>query len=73
MIKRILSSPIYAGNMVLNKYENNLRLKKKIANKVKDYRILENTHPAIISQEDFNKVQQKRSSRTKKERRTAPK
>lgn len=70
MIKRILSSPIYAGNMVLNKYENNLRLKKKIANKVKDYRILENTHPAIISQEDFNKVQQKRSSRTKKERRT---
>lgn len=70
MIKRILSSQIYAGNMVLNKYENNLRLKKKIANKVKDYKILENTHPAIISQEDFNKVQQKRSSRTKKERRT---
>ena len=31
MVNRILTSPIYAGNLVLNKYVNDLKLKKTIA------------------------------------------
>ena len=70
MVNRILQSPIYAGNIVLNKYVSNLRLKKNEKTKYGNYEILKDTHPAIISQEDFDKVQQMKKSRVKNERRT---
>ena len=70
MINRILQSPIYAGNMVLNKYVSNLRLKKTEKTKLGDYEIIEDTHPAIISQEDFKRVQELKKSRIKNEKRT---
>ena len=70
MINRILKSPIYAGNMVLNKYVSNLKLKKMEKTKVGDYEILKDTHPAIISQEDFDQVQKIKSGRIKNEKRT---
>ena len=68
MINRILKSPIYAGNMVLNKYVSNLKLKKMEKTKVGDYEILKDTHPAIISQEDFDQVQKIKSGRIKNEK-----
>lgn len=67
MVNRILNSPIYAGNLVLNKYENNLKLKKTIATTKHQYQIKKNTHPAIISQEDYDKVQQIKGNKTKKD------
>lgn len=70
MVNRILNNPIYAGDMVLNKYENNITLKKKITTPKQQYNILENTHPAIITREDYNKVQEMKGHRTKKENQT---
>ena len=69
MVNRILTSPIYAGNMVLNKYVSNLQLKKMIHTTVGNYEILNNTHSAIISQEDFERVQKKKNSRIKNKKR----
>lgn len=66
-INRILNNPIYAGNMVLNKYETNFKSKKKTIIPKDQYNILENTHPAIISQEEYNKVQQIKGNKTKKD------
>lgn len=66
-VNRILNNPIYAGNMVLNKYETNFKLKKKTIIPKNQYKILENTHPAIISQEDYNKVQQIKGNKTKRD------
>ena len=66
-VNRILNNPIYAGNMVLNKYETNFKLKKKTIIPKNQYKILENTHPAIISQEDYKKVQQIKGNKTKRD------
>lgn len=70
MVNRILTNPIYAGNLVLNKYDNNLKLKKRILSPKYKYEILENTHPAIISQEDYDLVQQIKGNKTKKDYQT---
>lgn len=70
MINRILTNPIYAGNLVLNKYENNFKLKKKIVSPKHQYEILKNTHPAIISQEDYDCVQQIKGNKTKNDFKT---
>lgn len=65
MVNRILTNPIYAGNLVLNKYENNFKLKKRKTTSKYKYKILENTHTAIISQEDFNRVQEIKKNKVK--------
>ncbi len=70
MINRILNNPIYAGNMVLNKYNTNYKLKKKSTTAKNNYQILENTHTAIISQKDFDEVQKKKGNKTKKDFKT---
>lgn len=70
MVNRILQSPIYAGNMVLNKYVSNLRLKKMEKTRNCNYEVLKDTHPAIISQEDYDRVQQMKKSRVKNARKT---
>lgn len=66
MVNRILTNPIYAGNLVLNKYETSFKLKKRKISSKQQYEILENTHSAIISQEDYNSVQQMKGNKTKK-------
>lgn len=66
MVNRILQSPIYAGNMVLNKYVSNLRLKKMEKTRNCNYEVLKDTHPAIISQEDYDRVQQMKKKQSKK-------
>ena len=67
MVNRILTSPIYAGNLVLNKYVNDLKLKKTIATPKHQYEIKRNTHPAIITQEEYDMVQQIKGNKTKKD------
>lgn len=65
MINRILTNPIYAGYMVLNKYDTSFKLKKKNVTPKYQYELIENTHEAIIPKEDFEETQQKRGNRTK--------
>ena len=67
MIDRILTNPIYAGYMVINKYETNFKLKKRKTTPKHQYQLIENTHTGIISKEDYEKVQQKKGNRTKKD------
>ena len=70
MVNRILTSPIYAGNLVINKYVNDMKLKKTIATRKHQFEIKRNTHPAIISQEEYDMVQQIKGNRTKKDFKT---
>lgn len=70
MVNRILTNPIYAGNLVLNKYENNFKLKKRTLSPKHQYEILKGTHPAIISQEDYDYVQQIKGNKTKNDFKT---
>ena len=62
IVNRILNNPIYCGRLVLNKYENNLKLKKRIATRKSEYKYLENTHEAIIHPTIFEKVQEKKGN-----------
>ena len=62
IVNRILNNPIYCGRLVLNKYENNLKLKKRIATRKSEYKYLENTHEAIIHPTIFAKVQEKKGN-----------
>ncbi len=70
MINRILTNPIYAGNMVLNKYITDFKSKKTLLAPKSKYEILQNTHPSIIPQEDYNIVQQMKGNKTKKDFKT---
>lgn len=56
-INRILNNPLYCGRLVLNKYENNIRLKKRITTRKGDYEYIENTHEPIIEPAVFEEVQ----------------
>ncbi|MBP3596472.1 MAG: recombinase family protein [Clostridia bacterium] len=67
IINRILTNPIYAGCMVINKYESNFKLKKKNLTPKHQYKLLEDTHECIISKEDFEKAQEKKGNKTKKD------
>lgn len=55
-ISRILKDSFYTGEMVINKYVSNCITKKKTKTLAKDWIILENTHEALISKENFKKV-----------------
>lgn len=70
MVNRILNNPIYAGNLVLNKMENDFKLKKTKVARKHQYEILKNTHPAIISQEDYDLVQQIKGNKRKEDFKT---
>ena len=67
IIDRILSNPIYSGRMILNKYDTNLTLKKRIVERKCNYKYIENTHEAIVSVEDYEKVQDKKGRRRKEQ------
>ena len=66
-VNRILNNPIYCGRLVLNKYENNLKLKKRIVNRKIRYKYLEHTHEAIIKPEVFEEVQRIKGNITKED------
>ena len=67
IVNRILNNPIYCGRLVLNKYENNIKLKKRITNRKNQYKYLENTHEAIIEPEVFEEVQRIKGNITKED------
>lgn len=57
-IIKILSNPFYCGDTVTNKYITNYMNKTCIKNEKRDtWLIKKNTHDAIISREQYNKIQ----------------
>ncbi len=70
IVSRILANPIYTGRLPINRLQNNFKLKKVIVTPNDKLEFCENSHEAIISIEDFEKVQIKRASRVKNERTT---
>ena len=63
----ILSNPFYCGNTVTNKYTTNYMNKTYRKNKNKESWIIkENTHDAIISKEQYDKVQEIKKGKYKK-------
>lgn len=70
MVNRILNDPTYTGRLVLNKYENDLKLKKRIVTPKSQYKYKENTHEAIISIKDYETVQLMKGNRTKQDNKT---
>lgn len=64
-INQILHEPIYTGNMVQGKTETIAHKQRRVKDKTK-WITVENTHPAIISEELFNTVQQRFNDISKK-------
>lgn len=63
----ILSNPFYCGNTVTNKYTTNYMNKTCKINKNKESWIIkENTHDAIISKEQYDRVQEIKKEKYKK-------
>ncbi len=59
-VMRILKNPVYCGKHVWHKYENYIGYHKKcMALPKEQWRISEGSHPAIISEETFERVQNK--------------
>lgn len=56
-IGRILKDPIYTGSLVINKFQSDYLSKKNRKTKREDWKIIENTHDAIIDKEIFDRVQ----------------
>jgi len=57
-IRRILKNEVYIGNTIGHKVKKiNYKLKKQIMLNKDEWIKVENTHKAIISKEDFEKVQ----------------
>jgi site-specific DNA recombinase len=65
MIARILDNPIYCGRLVTNKYYNDFKLKKKVANRKGNYQYISGTHQPIIAPKIFDKVQEMKKGTTK--------
>lgn len=57
-VKNILTNQLYTGDMVQNRRQKvNYKIKKIVNNKKEDWIIVENTHEALVSKEDFLTVQ----------------
>lgn len=57
-VKRILTNEIYLGHLIQGKTEKvNYKLKKSVEKPQKEWIIVENTHEAIISEDNFQIVQ----------------
>ncbi len=66
-INEILRNPFYIGNTVMNKYETNYLTKTCRKNRNKDQWIIKgNTHEPIIDKEVFNKVQEIKANKRRK-------
>ena len=57
-ISRILKDPFYTGKMIINKAYTDYKKKKTIKTPKEKWIFKENTHEALVSQEDFDKVQE---------------
>ncbi len=65
-LERMLQSQVYIGHMVQGKTENVNRVTKQ--KDPSEYVVIKNTHPALISEELFQKVQENLAKRRFKER-----
>ena len=66
-VKRILSNPLYTGNMVQGRYKSSLLRGRSVTKtNENDWIIIENTHPQVISFEDFEAVRQINETRKNK-------
>ena len=57
-VSSILREPFYTGKMIINKYYTNIDTRKKVVTNRENWQFVDNTHEAIISQEDFDKVEE---------------
>lgn len=63
-VTKILENPAYIGNTVnFRTYSRSIWDKKRRMNEPENVKVFPNTHEAIISEDEFNKVQQIRDSR----------
>ena len=62
-IGRILKDPTYTGKMIINKCYTNYKTKKTYKTPKDKWEFAYNTHKALISEEDFEKVQELLESR----------
>ena len=63
-VSRILERPEYAGHTVnFKSHKVSYRNKKIVKNPKEEWVIFENTHPAIVSQSDFDRVQELRKNK----------
>ena len=69
IVKEILKSETYIGNSVHNKQTNiSFKDKRKVRKPQEEWWRVENTHEAIISKEDFQKVQEMIASRRRQKK-----
>ncbi|MCM1119585.1 MAG: recombinase family protein [bacterium] len=69
IVKEILKSETYIGNSVHNKQTNiSFKDKRKVRKPQEEWWRVENTHEAIISKEDFQKVQEMTASRRRQKK-----
>jgi len=61
-IGRILEDPTYTGKIITNKYDSDYRTKKKKKTPKENWILVPGRFEPIISEEDFEKVQQKRKN-----------
>ena len=70
-ISRILANPEYAGHTASCKsYSKSYKNKKRVRIPSNEWKIIENTHEPIISQQDFDLVQKLRGNRKRVQRMT---
>lgn len=68
-VKKILQDENYIGNTIHNKQTNvSFKCKKKIRKPKDEWWRVENTHEAIISKEDFDRVQEHIASRRRRQK-----
>ena len=66
-VKRVLSNPMYTGNLVQGRYKSNFLSGGKVSEVSEgDWLIFKNNHPAIIDEETFEVVQKMRKARQEK-------
>ena len=64
-VRSILRSPIYAGNLVgYKRIAANMKSKKRPSKLPEEWEVIPNTHEGIVTQEEFDIVQQLITSRT---------
>jgi DNA invertase Pin-like site-specific DNA recombinase len=65
-VQAILTNPIYTGKIVCMKLANkSFKDKKKIARPKEDWIVTENAHPALVSQSDFDTIQDRVKVKTR--------
>jgi site-specific DNA recombinase len=64
MVKRILTSETYIGNLTQNRVTKvNYKVKKRVRRPMEDWIVVENTHEAVVSRDMFDAVQERMAKR----------